>query len=49
MLHQQVYPEILEKVKVTMIDYMAKPKEVLLTIDENGEVEEEHIEDTENQ
>ena len=30
-----------------MIDFMAKPKEVLLTIDENGEVEEEHFEDTE--
>ena len=46
-LHQQVYPQILDQVKVTMINYMAKPKEVLITIDENGEVEEEHFEDTE--
>ena len=27
---------------------MAKPKEVLIQIDENGEVEEEFYEDTEN-
>ena len=31
-----------------MFDYMAKPKEVLLTIDENGDVEEEYEIDTEN-
>ena len=31
-----------------MFDFMAKPTEVLLTIDEDGEVEEEHIEDSEN-
>lgn len=30
-----------------MFDYMAKPTEVLITIDENGEVEEEFLEDTE--
>ena len=30
-----------------MIDYMVKPQEVLLTVDESGEVEEEIIEDTE--
>jgi hypothetical protein len=29
-----------------MFDFMAKPTEVLLTIGEDGEVEEEHIEDT---
>ena len=31
-----------------MIDHMAKPDEVLLTIDEDGEVEEEHFEDLES-
>ena len=31
-----------------MFDFMAKPTEVLLTIDEDGEVEEEHIEDSGN-
>lgn len=31
-----------------MFDFMAKPSEVLLTINEDGEVEEEHIVDTEN-
>jgi len=30
-----------------MFDFMAKPTEVLLSIDEDGEVEEEHFEDTE--
>lgn len=30
-----------------MFDYMAKPKEVLLSYDEDGELQEEHIEDTE--
>jgi exportin-1 len=28
---------------------MAKPKEVLLSLDEDGEVEEEHFEDTEQE
>ena len=31
-----------------MFDFMAKPKEVLLSIDDNGEVEEEYQIDTEN-
>ena len=31
-----------------MFDFMAKPKEVLLSIDDNGEVEEEYVVDTEN-
>jgi len=31
-----------------MFDHMAKPKEVLLTIDEDGDVEEEYEIDTEN-
>jgi hypothetical protein len=30
-----------------MIDFMVKPQEVLLTIDESGEVEEEVVENTE--
>ena len=30
-----------------MIECMAKPKEVLISIDEEGEVEEEHFEDVE--
>lgn len=30
-----------------MVDYMAQPQEVKITIDENGEIEEEHIEDSE--
>lgn len=30
-----------------MIDKMAKPKEVLVVIDDNGEAVEEHFQDTE--
>jgi hypothetical protein len=30
-----------------MIDFMVKPKEVLITTNESGEVEEEVVEDTE--
>ena len=36
------------EVKNIMFDLMAKPKEVLLSIDEDGEVEDEYIPDTEN-
>jgi CRM1 / Exportin repeat 2 len=38
---------ILEPVREIMIDQMAKPKEVLVVIDENGEAVEEHFDDTE--
>ena len=31
-----------------MLDLMAKPKEVLISIDEDGEIEAEHFLDTEN-
>ena len=47
-LAQEIYPGILSEVKEIMLDFMAKPKEVLLTIDEDGDVEEEHVVDTEN-
>ena len=30
-----------------MINFMSKPKEVLVVIDENGEAVEEHFDDTE--
>lgn len=38
----------MNEVRELHIDEMAKPKEVLIQIDENGEVEEEFYEDTEN-
>ena len=47
-MHAHIYPQVLHEVKQIMFDNMAKPKEVLLTIDENGEVEEEYTKDTEN-
>lgn len=37
-MHTQVYPLILETIRNIMIDNMARPKEVLVIIDENGEV-----------
>jgi exportin-1 len=46
-LHFNVYPQILESVRLIIIDQMAKPKEVLVVIDENGEAVEENIQDTE--
>ena len=46
-MHYQVYPQILEHVRLLMIDFMAKPKEVLVVIDENGEAVEEVFDDTE--
>lgn len=42
-----MYPEILRLLRTTLIDNMAKPNEVLVTINDEGEVEEEHFEDTE--
>ena len=46
-MHNQVYPPILEQVRLMAIDYMAKPKEVLVVTDENGEAVEEVFDDTE--
>jgi len=46
-MHGQIYPKILEELRETMIDKMAKPKEVLVVIDDNGEAVEEHFQDTE--
>lgn len=41
-MHAHIYPQILSEVKHIMFDLMAKPNEVLLSIDDNGEVEEEY-------
>ena len=48
-LHTTVYPDIYRQLRSAMIDHMTKPKEVLLTVDEYGEVEAEHCEDTEQE
>ena len=48
LMHAHVYPQILAEVKNIMFDHMAKPKEVLLSIDDNGDVMEEYELDTEN-
>jgi hypothetical protein len=36
-MHCQIYPSILKDLRETLIDTMAKPKEVLVVIDDNGE------------
>lgn len=46
-MHTQVYGKILDEVRVMAIDKMAKPKEVLVTQDEFGEVIEEVFDDIE--
>lgn len=40
-MHNQIYPEVLQQLRETLIDKMAKPKEVLVVIDENGDAAEE--------
>jgi hypothetical protein len=40
-LHTQVFPEVLREVKLVMMEFMAKPTEVLISTDEEGNVEEE--------
>ena len=46
-MHNQVYPAILQHIRMILIDQMAKPKEVLVVVDENGEAVEEVFDDTE--
>ena len=46
-MHGQIYPGILHDLRESLIDTMAKPKEVLVVIDENGEAVEEHYDDVE--
>jgi exportin-1 len=46
-MSQYVYPGILAEVENIMIEFMVKPKEVLVVIDENGEAVEEVFDDTE--
>ena len=47
-LYQNVYPKVFDSCHVLMFDNFAKPDEVRLTQDENGEIEEEYYEDLEN-
>lgn len=46
-MHCQVYPNIYNVLRETMVDNMAKPKEVLVVIDEHGEAVQEHFNDVE--
>lgn len=43
----EVYPGIFSMLRATILDFMVPPQEIKLTIDENGEVADEHIEDSE--
>lgn len=42
-LHTNVYPDIYRLLRIALIDHMTKPKEVLLNLDEYGEIEEDHF------
>jgi hypothetical protein len=46
-LYKDIYESVLNDVKKVMMEYMAKPKEVLISVDENGDIEAEHFEDVE--
>ena len=47
-MHSQVYPEIMFELRESLINTMAKPKDVLVDIDENGEAVEVNDVDVEN-
>ena len=46
-MHCQIYPAILFELREALVDTMAKPKEVLVVVDENGEAVEENFDDVE--
>lgn len=46
-MHARVYPAILSDLRESYLDLMAKPKEVLVVIDENGEAVEQQDVDVE--
>ena len=35
-MHSQIYPAVLDQLIESILDHMAKPKEVLVEVDENG-------------
>lgn len=43
----QIYAEVLHHLRITMIDHMAKPEEVIVVEDDNGEIVREQTKDTE--
>ena len=46
-LSTNVLPEIFSQVEQVMVDFMVKPKEVLVVVNEDGEAVEEVFDDTE--
>lgn len=46
-MSMNIYPEVFSAIEQVMVDFMVKPKEVLIVIDENGEAVEEVFDDTE--
>lgn len=46
-MSMNIYPEVFAAIEQVMVDFMVKPKEVLIVIDENGEAVEEVFDDTE--
>lgn len=46
-MHSQIYPCILDQLRESILDHMAKPKEVLVEVDENGNAVQVQIDDVE--
>lgn len=46
-MHSQVYPYIMDQLRESILDHMAKPKEVLVEVDENGNAIQVQIDDVE--
>jgi exportin-1 len=46
-MHAQIYPEVLSNLRESYLDLMARPKEVLVVVDENGEAVEQNDIDVE--
>ena len=45
-LHANVYPNILQQLRATLIENMARPREVLVMTDDNGDIVQEQVDDT---
>ena len=46
-LQHSIYHEVLHRLRITMIDHMAKPEEVIIVEDDSGEIVREQTKDTE--
>lgn len=45
-LQREIFPDVYRMLREAIIDFMVQPPEVLVTKNEDGDVEEEYFEDT---